>query len=218
MMIFIRLIDKIYGSYYFILKHSKFLKRFLIEILIVTFVLFACYAPVEVGETVIIKSQLMTVEKEKDSINYLLKMVEKKDSINIAELRRQPTLQPIQGKDIVAISTKYGMRTNKEYGMVRFHDGIDFAAHKGTPVFADGDGVIIDSDFDEYYGNHVQIDHQNGYVTFYGHMNSRKVVNGQMVLRGDTIGTVGSTGVSTGFHLHYKVSYNGTPVNPSIFK
>jgi murein DD-endopeptidase MepM/ murein hydrolase activator NlpD len=165
------------------------------------------------------KFNVLNVEKKKnDSINYLLKMVEKKDSINIAELRRQPTLQPIQGKDIVAISTKYGMRTNKEYGMVRFHNGIDFAAKKGTPVFADGDGIIIDSNFDNGYGNHIQIDHQNGYITFYGHLNSRNVINGQKVMRGDTIGTVGSTGISTGYHLHYNITYKGNPINPNIYK
>jgi len=217
-MIFIQLIDKIYELYYFILRHGKILKRYLIEILIVIFVLFACYAPQQTSETIILKSRLMTIEKEKDSINYLLKLAEKRDSISLSELRHRPSLQPIQGKDIVAISTKYGMRVNNEYGMSRFHDGIDFAANRGTPIFADGDGVIIDSNFDNGYGHHVQIDHQNGYVSFYGHMNSRKVINGQTVSRGDTIGTVGSTGVSTGFHLHYKVSYNGTPVNPSIFK
>jgi murein DD-endopeptidase MepM/ murein hydrolase activator NlpD len=216
MMILIRLIDKICGLYYFILKHNKFLKRFLFEILIVTLLLFACYTPKEISETVILKSQFMVVEK--DSINYLLRILEKKDSTNTSMLRHLPSLQPIRGKDIVAISTRYGMRVNNEYGMSRFHDGIDFAANRGTPIFADGDGVIIDSNFDNGYGHHVQIDHQNGYVSFYGHMNSRKVINGQTVSRGDTIGTVGSTGVSTGFHLHYKVSYNGTPVNPSIFK
>jgi murein DD-endopeptidase MepM/ murein hydrolase activator NlpD len=215
-MLLIRLFDIIIDIYYFFQKHKKRFTCFSIEIIIVV-ILIACYASKDT-KSPILKSKILNVEKKNDSINYLLKMAERRDSINIVELRRLPSLQPIPGKNIIAISTRYGTRTNAAYGMVRFHDGIDFAARKGTPIYADGDGIIIDSDFDNGYGNHIQIDHENGYITFYGHMNSRKVIKGQRVMRGDTIGTVGSTGVSTGYHLHYKISYKGRPVNPSIFQ
>jgi len=215
-MTLIRLFDKIINIYYFFQKHKKHLTCFSIEIIIVS-ILIACYA-LRDADFISAKSEILYIEKKNDTINYLLKIAEKTDSINITELRRQPTLQPLQGKSIIAISARYGMRTDTTYGMSRFHNGIDFAAQKGTPVFAAGDGVVIDSDFDNGYGNHIEIDHQNGYTTFYGHMNSRKVIINQKVMRGDTIGTVGSTGISTGYHLHYKMTYKGVSVNPNIFQ
>lgn len=215
-MTFIRLLDYIIDIYYFSQKHKKRFTCFSIEIIIIS-ILIACYT-LRDSDFTTAKSEVLKAEKKIDTVNYLLKIAEKKDSVNIIELRRQPSLQPLQGKSIIAISTRYGMRIDTTYGMSRFHNGIDFAAQKGTPVFAAGDGIIIDSDFDNGYGNHVEIDHQNGYITFYGHMNSRKVITGQKVMRGDTIGTVGSTGISTGFHLHYKMTYNGISVNPNIFQ
>ena len=216
-MTLIRLVDKIINLYRFILTRKNLIKRFLVEILFVALLLFACYAPRKLEPTVV-RSEILTVEKKYDSVSYLLKILEKKDSTNTDMLRHLPSLQPLRSKDIVAVSTQYGMRTNKSYGVIRFHDGIDFAAKRGTPIHAAGDGIVIDSDIDEYYGNHVQIDHGNGYVTFYGHMDTRNVVNGQKVLRDDVIGTVGSSGISTGYHVHFKISYKGTPINPIIFK
>lgn len=216
-MILIQIIDIIYKTYSFIIRHKKHIQRYAIEILIIILLSFACYSPKELTQTAVLKSHIMTLENEKDSISYLLKILQKKDSINISILRHRPSLQPIKSNQIVAISTQYGMRTDKTYGMIRFHDGVDFAAQRGTPVYADGDGIISDSGYDNAYGNHIQIDHQNGFSTFYGHLNTRKVEIGQNVMRGDTIGTVGSTGVSTGFHLHYRITYKGTPINPVIF-
>jgi len=216
-MTIIRLLDKVYWLYCKLVSiHKKSFAQLSLEIIIIV-LLFACYVPRDTQYS-ILKSEIVTVKKTNDTINYLLKMVRIKDSINITQLRHRPSLQPIRGQDIVAISTTYGMKTNVKYGMVRFHNGIDFAAKRGTPVYSAGDGIIIDSGSDNGYGNHIEIDHKNGYVTFYGHLDTRKVITEQEVLRGDTIGTVGSTGISTGYHLHYKITYKGKSINPNIFQ
>jgi len=214
-MILIRLFDKIIDTYYFLLKYKKCFTRFSIEIFIVVIVL-ACYASRDTKTLVVIKPEKLMIEKKND--NYLLKILEKKDSINTDQLRHYPSLQPIQGKDIMAISTKYGMITNAKYGMSQFHNGMDFAARKGTLIYASGDGVVINSNFDNANGNYIRIDHKNGYITFYGHMNTINVIKGQKVLRGEIIGTVGNSGISTGYHLHYAITYKGNTINPNIFR
>jgi murein DD-endopeptidase MepM/ murein hydrolase activator NlpD len=191
----------------------------IVFILFIILFLFACFASrkTESTETNILKFKILTLTKEKDSINYLLRILQKKDSISIIQSRHYPSLQPISSKDIHAITSRFGMKSDSIYKMKKFHDGIDFAADKGTPVVASADGIVDISEYNISYGNHVEIDHQNDYKTFYGHMNAINVINGQNVLRGDTIGTVGSTGISTGYHLHYKIIYKRKPVNPSLY-
>jgi len=96
----------------------------------------------------------------------------------------------------------------------RMHDGIDIAASSGTPIHAAASGTVIYAGWMEGYGNLVVIDHGNGLSTAYGHQSSIAVGNGQAVAQGQTIGYVGTTGHSTGPHLHFEVRVNGAPVDP----
>jgi murein DD-endopeptidase MepM/ murein hydrolase activator NlpD len=126
-----------------------------------------------------------------------------------------PAIQPIANKDLKHIPSGYGWRTDPIYKTGEFHPGLDFTANTGTEIFATGDGVVERADaMDQGYGNHVIINHGFGYQTLYGHMTKFIVQPGQKVKRGELIGYVGSTGRSTGPHVHYEVIKNGEKVNP----
>jgi hypothetical protein len=126
-----------------------------------------------------------------------------------------PSIQPIKNKDLERIASGFGVRIDPIYKVPRQHDGLDFAAPMGTEIFATGDGVVEAVDFSYGgYGNEVVINHGYGYRTRYGHMSRTKAQVGQKVKRGEVIGYVGSTGKSTGTHVHYEVIRGGIPVNP----
>ena len=126
-----------------------------------------------------------------------------------------PAIQPIANKDLKHIPGGYGWRTDPIYKTQEFHPGLDFTANTGTEIFATGDGIIERADnMEQGYGNHVVINHGFGYETLYGHMTRFTVHAGQKVKRGELIGYVGSTGRSTGPHVHYEVIKNGEKVNP----
>jgi len=97
------------------------------------------------------------------------------------------------------------------------HNGLDFTATQGTPIYATGDGRVTTSSMAAGTGNHVIINHGYGYETVYMHMVRIKARDGQLVKRGEIIGWVGSTGASTGPHCHYEVHINGRPVDPVYF-
>ena len=125
-----------------------------------------------------------------------------------------PTLWPLRGR----ISSGFGWRANPFGGRNReHHNGIDIPARTGTAIRAAGDGVVTFQGWQSGYGNTVTIDHGNGITSMYAH-NSRNIVReGQRVNRGDIIAHVGSTGRSTGAHLHFEVRHNGTAINPVPF-
>ena len=127
-----------------------------------------------------------------------------------------PAIMPINHKDLFhTISSNFGWRTHPIYKTQQFHPGMDFAYPQGTPIYASGDGLIETADdMAQGYGNHVVINHGFGYQTLYGHMSKIAVHANQKVNRGQLIGYVGSTGLSTGPHLHYEVIKNGEKVNP----
>ncbi|EPT34436.1 peptidase, M23 family [Bacteroidetes bacterium oral taxon 272 str. F0290] len=125
-----------------------------------------------------------------------------------------PAIQPVSNKDLKMTASGYGMRIDPVYQTQKFHAGMDFSAHIGTPVYATGNGHVIGAGRKSGYGNLVQIDHGFGYVTWYAHLSAIKVRVGQQVLRGQIIGQVGNTGKSTGPHLHYEVRAKGKIVNP----
>lgn len=125
----------------------------------------------------------------------------------------QPTIWPTVGD----ISSGFGKRLSPFNGQETVHDGIDIANSTGTPVVATAAGTVIDSGVVGGYGNTVTIDHGNGIVTLYGHASQLTVAAGQKVAKGDVIALMGSSGRSTGPHLHYEVRVQGKAVEPSGF-
>ncbi|MEZ5164217.1 MAG: peptidoglycan DD-metalloendopeptidase family protein [Fimbriimonadaceae bacterium] len=123
-------------------------------------------------------------------------------------------LQPVNGR----LSSGFGYRIHPIKKTRRMHTGQDIAAPGGTPIKAAGDGKVITASYLNGYGNTVVIDHGGGVSTLYGHCSRLYVKVGQMVKRGDRIAAVGSTGLSTGNHLHWEVRINGKPVNPMTYR
>lgn len=128
------------------------------------------------------------------------------------KLARIPSIWPLlngAGK----ISSRFGHRRDPFHRRVRHHDGTDLSAPVGTRVTATARGTVTFSDYDQYYGNLIKVDHGNGLETWYAHLSKRMADVGDIVDRGAVIGQVGSTGRSTGPHLHYEVRVNGKPVD-----
>ena len=126
-----------------------------------------------------------------------------------------PAIMPLNFKNLVCRPGPFGWRTHPIYKTEEFHPGMDFPAAEGTPVYATGDGVVEASDANmQGYGNHVVINHGYTYKTLYGHLSKMNVNAGQKVKRGQLIGLVGSTGLSTAPHLHYEVIKNNQKMNP----
>ncbi|MDR1172124.1 MAG: M23 family metallopeptidase, partial [Bacteroidales bacterium] len=126
----------------------------------------------------------------------------------------RPAIQPVSNKELKYAASGYGWRMHPIWGVLKFHEGLDFAAPVGADIYATGDGKVIQTGYSGGYGKMVLIDHGFGYQTLYAHMNSIGVLEGSEVKRGQVIGTVGNTGDSTGPHLHYEVHKNGQHVNP----
>ncbi len=116
--------------------------------------------------------------------------------------------------DVTEITSPYGWRTHPIFGTSRYHSGIDIGADYGDSVRAADGGVVIYADWMGGYGKAVIIDHGNGISTLYGHNSELLVVEGQRVRKGEVISRVGSTGYSTGPHLHFEVRENGSPTSP----
>jgi murein DD-endopeptidase MepM/ murein hydrolase activator NlpD len=121
-----------------------------------------------------------------------------------------PNLWPVEGQ----ITASFGERIDPFNGEGAFHSGVDISAIVGSPVIAPADGAVTFADFLGGYGRAIMVDHGHGITTRYGHLSSFAVTAGQIIHRGDTIGYVGSSGRSTGPHLHYEVRINDAPVNP----
>ena len=117
----------------------------------------------------------------------------------------------------VYVSSRFGLRVHPITGETKSHTGIDIASNQGTAVYASDGGSVTLAGWNGGYGNCIMIDHGNGYVTLYGHLSSISVSVGQTVSQGTTIGAVGSTGNSTGPHLHFEVLKNGTRIDPEQF-
>lgn len=128
-----------------------------------------------------------------------------------------PSIQPVSNKDLSRVASGYGTRIDPVYGGLRFHAGMDFTAKTGTDVYATGNGTVTWADWRQGYGNCVIIDHGYGYETLYAHLSAYDVKVGQKVIRGQKIAEVGSTGKSTGPHLHYEVHVKGKPDNPANY-
>jgi murein DD-endopeptidase MepM/ murein hydrolase activator NlpD len=125
-----------------------------------------------------------------------------------------PSVMPVNAK---WYSSGFGSRIDPFTGRSAFHEGVDFIAATGTPIVAAANGVVVYSDYHAEYGNMIDVDHGNDLVSRYAHASKRMVKVGQIVVRGQKIAEVGSTGRSTGPHLHFEVRHRGLPQNPSRF-
>ena len=125
-----------------------------------------------------------------------------------------PSVMPITGG---SYSSNFGWRADPFTGRNAFHEGVDFISASGTAIIAAAGGVVVYSDYHPEYGNMIEVDHGNDFVTRYGHASKRLVKIGDVVLRGQKIAEVGSTGRSTGSHLHFEVRNRGVPLNPARF-
>ena len=135
-----------------------------------------------------------------------------------AMLMSIPAIQPVSNKDLKRVASGFGYRIDPIYRTGKFHAGMDFTSPIGTSVTSTGDGVVELVESKQWgYGNCIIINHGYGYKTRYAHLSKFKVKRGQKVTRGQVIGQVGSTGKSTGPHLHYEVLKNNDPVNPANY-
>ena len=157
-----------------------------------------------------LRKQLYIQSKSYDDLVVLAKNKE-------ATLQCLPAIQPVLNKNLTRMASGYGWRIDPVYHSRRFHAGMDFTAPIGTDIYATANGTVQSAGWQQGYGNCVQINHGFGYVTLYGHMSAIKVRVGQSVKRGAVIGLVGSTGKSTGPHLHYEVHFRGTIMNPQNY-
>lgn len=158
-----------------------------------------------------IKKQMYIQTKSYDEI---LDLANKKSQM----LAALPAIQPVSNKELKRLASGFGFRTDPIYKVRRMHEGVDFSADRGTPIYSTGDGVIIKVKTNiGGYGKEIEVSHGFGYVTKYAHMQDFNVKIGQRVKRGDCIGFVGSTGKSTAPHLHYEVIKNGKRVNPVYY-
>jgi len=154
------------------------------------------------------------INTQQKSYKELAEMMKTKEKI----LAATPAIQPVNNKDLNRVASGFGFRVDPIYKTVKMHAGLDFSAPQGTPIYATADGVAKVAGFSRGgYGNHVIINHGYGYETLYGHMSKIKIKAGQRVKRGEVIGYVGSTGKSTGPHLHYEVHKNGQKIDPVYF-
>ncbi|MCA6075169.1 peptidoglycan DD-metalloendopeptidase family protein [Fulvivirga sedimenti] len=126
-----------------------------------------------------------------------------------------PAIQPVSNEELIRLASGFGYRTHPIYKVRKMHPGIDFSAPPGTPIYATADGTVVKAQVRfSGYGKLIEIDHGFGYKTRYAHMQEFEVKSGQTVKRGQVIGYVGSTGLSTAPHLHYEVLKNDKQINP----
>ncbi len=150
------------------------------------------------------------VEKKSDELAFLeFKLLEKR-----VKERLLPTTLPVKDGFLGSV---FGHRTDPFAGTRSMHEGLDFAAEQGAPVLAAADGVVLGAAFHPEYGNLIELDHGDGLTSRYAHLAEMAVKPGELIKRGHRIGLVGSTGRSTGPHLHFEVRMLGIAQNPAHF-
>lgn len=158
-----------------------------------------------------LKRQLYIQSKSYDELTKLSKDKDKR-------LAAIPAIQPIANKDLKRLASFFGIRRHPILGINKMHAGVDFAAPRGTPIYATGNGIVKAVRKNHAgYGNCIDINHGYGFATRYAHMQKCIVELGQSVKRGQCIGFVGATGLCSGPHLHYEVIKHGKKVNPIYY-
>lgn len=151
--------------------------------------------------------------QEKSYTEILNAALEKKDQI-----QHFPGIPPVELKKNIWISSFFGQRIDPFTRHRKMHEGLDFVGPKNTEIFATADGTVTLTRHSRIgYGNEILVDHKFGYSTRYAHLSEIFVKEGEKVKRGQLIGSMGSTGRSTGVHLHYEVRYHNRPLNPLYF-
>ena len=154
------------------------------------------------------------IANQEGSYKEIEKMIKNKEKL----LASTPAIQPLSNRDLNRLSSGFGYRIDPVYKTVKFHPGLDFSAPQGTPIYATAEGTVQTAgNLGNGYGNHIVIQHGYSYSTLYGHMSRLKAKRGQRVKRGEVIGYVGSTGKSTGSHLHYEVFKGRKRLDPIYF-
>jgi len=157
-----------------------------------------------------VRAELERIQKEMEVRQRSLESLREKLGKEHAAIAARPSIWPAQGY----VTSGFGYRRSPFGWGTDFHSGLDIAAPMGSPVSATADGKVIFAGWKGAYGRMVMIDHENGFVTVYGH-NSKLVVSmGQRVKKGEIIAYIGSTGRSTGPHVHYEIRKDGKPINP----
>jgi len=150
------------------------------------------------------------VDRQADDLAFMeFRLLEKR-----VEERLMPTTLPVKN---AVLGSGFGYRNDPFAGLRSRHDGLDFAAPTGTPVVAAADGVVLTASYHPEFGNMIDIDHGDGLMSRYAHLSAMDVAESQIVRRGEKVGAVGSTGRSTGPHLHFEVRMLGVPQNPATF-
>ena len=158
----------------------------------------------------VLQKQIVVQSKSLDEIANL---AEEKEKL----LTAIPAIQPVKNENLNRMASGYGMRMHPILKYRKMHNGMDFSAPTGSEVYATGDAVVKKAQRTTGFGNLIVLDHGFGYETYYAHLSDFKVRKGEKVKRGEVIGEVGSTGLSTAPHLHYEVHKNGKVVNPINF-
>ena len=167
-----------------------------------------------IGTAVRLDRILKRIYVQSKSFDVLIALASEKEEM----LRCIPAIQPISNKDLKRTASGWGYRIHPIYKIRKFHWGMDFTAPTGIDVYSTGDGVVSEVKSSKRgLGNHIIIDHGYGYTTIYAHLDRFNVRRGQTVKRGDIIGFVGNTGLSTAPHLHYEVKLNGKNVDPANY-
>jgi len=166
-----------------------------------------------------VNTRLSNLDKRLAKELFTLNKLVLKSELQRDMLLHIPAIQPIDNKDLKRTASGWGWRVHPIYNIKKFHYGLDFTAPIGTPIYATGDGIIeysiLSTDkLSRGYGNLIIIDHGYGYKTLYAHLNKFNIKKGDKIERGKIIGYVGSSGLSTGPHLHYEVIKDGKKVNP----
>ena len=147
------------------------------------------------------------VNLELDSYRSIYKKVKE----DLSRISKIPSIRPVKGG---FLNSSFGYRKDPIDNEIRFHQGQDITVKSGTPVYAPADGIVKRAYYAGGFGNHIKLDHGNGYTTLFAHLSKIKVKHGQNVNRGDVIGLTGNTGRSTAPHLHYEIHHYGKSKNP----
>lgn len=160
------------------------------------------------------KNDFLTIDEQLNLLKPELELT--KDAVNkrLQVLKVTPTIWPTDSRKVTSL---FGIRKDPFTGRATYHAGLDISGDTGDPIYAAADGVVLSADRSSSHGNNIWISHSNGIRTHYSHLNKLLTKAGAKVTKGDIIGELGSTGRSTGPHLHYEVFKNGTNIDPKPY-